>query len=120
MAVDTLYMDLRKIQLMEEKTRLLTKINRGFYSDISTLQWETVEIPDEEVQNVKMIATQIYLLREKKIILAALSKIRGGKPDLKNILDEEKNLFDSALDMLMKSRKSFIYGIEKVSLAKKP
>ena len=119
MAVDTLYMDLRKIQLMEEKTRLLTKINRGFYSDISALQWETVEIPDEEVQNVKMIATQIYLLREKKIILADLSKIRVGKPNLKNILDEEKNLFDSVLDMLMKSRKNSIIDIKK-SLAKKP
>ena len=77
MAVDTLYKALRKIQLMEEKTRLLTKINRGFYSDISVLQWKTVEIPDKEVQNVKMIATQIYLLREKKIILAALLKSEG-------------------------------------------
>ena len=98
---------------MEEKTRLLTKINRGFYSDISVLQWKTVEMPDEEVQKVKMIATQIYLLREKKIILAVLLKIRGGKPDLRNILDEEKNLFDSTFDILMKFRKSSIYSIEK-------
>jgi len=44
MAVNLIYKDLRKIQLMEEKTRLLTKINRGFYSDISALQWKTVEI----------------------------------------------------------------------------
>ena len=113
MAVDLIYKNLRKIQLMEEKTRLLTKINRGFYSDISAFQWNAGGIPDEEVQNVKMIATQIYLLREKKIILAALSKARGGKPDLRNILDEEKNLFDSALDILMKSRKSSIYSLEK-------
>ena len=84
-----------------------------YLSLFSVLQWKTVEMPDEEVQKVKMIATQIYLLREKKIILAALSKIRGGKPDLRNILDEEKNLFDSTLDMLMKSRKSSIYSIEK-------
>ena len=113
MAVDLIYKDFRKIQLMEEKTRLLTKINRGFYSDISAFQWNAGEIPDEKVQNVKRIATQIYLLREKKIILAALSKTRGGKPDLRNMLDEEKNLFDSTLDILMKSRKSSIYGIEK-------
>jgi len=70
-------------------------------------------MPDEEVQKVKMIAIQIYLLREKKIILVALLKIRGCKPDLRNILDEEKNLFDSTLDILMKSRKSLIYSIEK-------
>ncbi len=113
MAVDLIYKDLRKIQLTEEKTRLLTKINRDFYSDISAVQWKTDDMSNGEVQNVKIIATQIYLLREKKIILAALSKARGGRPELRNMLDEEKNLFDSIFDILMKSRKGSIYGVEK-------
>ena len=38
---------------------------------------------------------------------AALSKIRGGKPDLNNILDEEKKLFDSIVATLLQSRKNF-------------
>jgi len=84
-----------------------------YLSLFSVLQWKTVEMTDEEVQKVKMIATQKYLLKEKKIIPASLFKIRWDKPDLRNILDEEKNLFDSTIDMLMKSRKSSIYSIEK-------
>ena len=38
----------------------------------------------------------------------ALSKIRGGKPDLNNILDEEKKLFDSIIGTLLQSRKNFV------------
>ena len=108
MTVDLIYKDLRKIQLMEEKTSSLTKIKQGFYSDISSLYWNACEIPAEEVQNAKRIATQIYFLREKKIIHAALSKARGGQPDLKNMLDEEKILFDSTFEMLVQSRKNVI------------
>ena len=48
-----------------------------YLSPFSVLQWKTVEMSDEAVQKVKMIATQIYLLREKKIILAALLKSEG-------------------------------------------
>lgn len=59
MAVYLTYKDLRKIQLTEEKTKLLTKISRDFYSDISAVQWKTDDMPDGEVQNVKMIATHI-------------------------------------------------------------
>ncbi len=108
MTVDLIYKDLRKIQQMEEKTSSLTKIKQGFYSDISAQYWNTIEIPAEEAQNAKRIATEIYLLREKKIIHAALSKARGGKPDLKNLLDEEKILFDSTFEKLMQSRKNNI------------
>jgi len=38
---------------------------------------------------------------------ATLSKARGGKPDLKNLLDAERKLFDSTLDILMQSRTRF-------------
>ena len=108
MTVDLIYKDLRKIQLMEEKTSSLSKIKQGFYSDISALYWNDCGIPAEEVQNAKRIATEIYFLREKKIIYASLSKARGGTPDLKNMLDEEKILFDSIFEMLMQSRKNTI------------
>ena len=110
MDVDLVYKDLRKIQLIEEETSSLTKIKEGFYSDILALHWNTNEISDEEVPNVKRIVTQIYFLREKKIILAALSKVRGGKPDIKNMLDEEKKLFDSIVEILIQSRKQFLPG----------
>ena len=65
------------------------------------------EIPEEEIQTIKRIIDNIYEQREKKIMKAALSKARGGKPDLKNLLNAEKNLFDSTLNILIQSRTKF-------------
>ena len=104
---DTTYVAIRKIQLMEEKTPLLTKIDRNFYSETLEDLEDSGEIPEEEIQTIKRIIDNIYELREKKIMKAVLSKARGGKPDLKNLLDAEKNLFDSALDILIQSRTRF-------------
>ena len=73
MEFDNIYKDLRKIQLMEEKTRLLTKINQNYYSDIISFQRDNDAIPIKEIQNLKNIAIKIYSLSEKKIINAALS-----------------------------------------------
>ena len=100
---DTPYTTLRKIQLMEEKSPLLTKIERNFYSKFSVY----LKNPGKEAQTIERIATQIYLQREKKIMQAALSKARGGKPDLRNMLDIEEKLFDSTLNILTQSRKRF-------------
>ena len=104
---DTTYVTIRKIQLLEEKTPFLTKIDRNFYSETLEYLEESGEIPEEEIQTIKRIIDNIYEQREKKIMKAALSKARGGKPDLKNLLDVEKNLFDSTLDILMQSHTRF-------------
>ena len=104
---DTTYVTIRKIQLMEEKSPLLTKIDRNFYSEMLEHLENPDEMPEEEIQTIKRIIDNIYEQREKKIMKAALSKVRGGKPDLKNLLDVEKNLFDSTLDILMQSRTRF-------------
>jgi len=104
---DTVYKSIRKIQLMEEKSTLLTKIDMNFYTETLEHLEDSGEIPREEIQTVKRIIDNIYELREKKIIQAALSKARGGKPDLKNLLDVEKTLFDSTLNILIQSRSRF-------------
>ena len=83
---------------------MLTKIDSKFYSETLEYLEDSGEIPEEEIQTIKRIIDNIYEQREKKIMKAALSKARGGKPDFKNLLDAEKNLFDSALDILIKSR----------------
>ena len=64
-------------------------------------------MPEEEIQTIKRISDNIYEQREKKIMKVALSKARDGKPDLKNLLDAEKKLFDSALGILIQSRTRF-------------
>ena len=101
---ETAYKTLRKIQLSEEKFPLLTKIEQNFYSKLAEYQKNLDNIPETEIQTIKRIFTIICELREEKIVKAALSKARGGKPDLKNMLDEEKKLFDSVLDVLMQTR----------------
>ena len=101
---DTAYKTLRKIQLMEEKSPLLTKIDQKFYSQLSEYQKNPNNISGKDSQIIERIFISICELREKKIVKAALSKARGGKPDLKNMLDGEKKLFDSTLDVLMQTR----------------
>ena len=109
MDFDGIYRNLRKIQLKEKKTRLLTKINYSYYSDIIMFQRDNDEISDKEIQNLKNIALKIYFLREKKIILMALSKVRGGIPILKHMLDIEKKLYDSTFEIIIRSRKDSFY-----------
>ncbi|MCK5459133.1 MAG: DNA replication complex GINS family protein, partial [Thermoplasmatales archaeon] len=105
----------------QEKTSpLLTKIDQKFYQKFSeylkNLQRiaekeddaNKLKLFDDEIQNTKKIAFNIYELREKKIIQAALSKVRGGKPDLKNLLEIEKRLYDSLVKQIIVSREEIL------------
>ena len=114
------YKTLRKIQQQEKNSPLLTKIDQKFYQKFSeylkNLQRiaekeddaNKLKLFDDEIQNTKKIAFNIYELREKKIIQTALSKVRGGKPDLKNLLDIEKKLFDSLVKKIIVSREEIL------------
>ena len=115
---DTAYMTFRKIQLEEEKSPLLTKIEQKFYSKLSEYQKTTSNMTEKEIQNVKKIFIRICEIRERKIVQAAHSKARGGKPDLKNILDEEKKLFDSIVDIILQSRKRILNKDQNVNSRK--
>jgi DNA replication initiation complex subunit (GINS family) len=114
------YKNLRKIQQIEKESPTLTKIESSFYTALSDYlkyldsRLEKESSPQkqmllkEEVQNTKKIATNIYEQREKKIILAAISKVRGGEPDLKNLVGVERNLFDSILQMMVQTREELL------------
>jgi len=114
------YKNLRKIQQIEKESPTLTKIESSFYTALSDYlkyldsRLEKESSPQkqmllkEEVQNTKKIATNIYEQREKKIILAAISKARGGEPDLKNLVGVERNLFDSILQMMIQTREELL------------
>lgn len=114
------YRTLRKIQQMEKNSPVLTELKPDFYNvlleylknldnrlDRETTTQKQILLKDE-IQNTKKIATNIYEQREKKILLAAISKARGGNPDLKNMIDVEKNLFDPVLNLMLDSRKKII------------
>lgn len=117
---DISYKALRKIQQQEKTLSLLTRIDQNFYKKFSeylkNLQRiaeneensQRIQLFNDEIQNTKNIALNIYELREKKIVQAALSRVRGGKPDLKNLLEIEKKLFDSLVEQIIVSRKELL------------
>lgn len=114
------YKSLRKIQQLEKNSAILSELYTGFYDDL----FNHIQILDErlgkesssqkeillsdEVKNIKKIVLNVYEQREKKILLAAVSKARGGKTDLKNMLNIEKKLYTSVLENLEKSRKNIL------------
>ena len=114
------YRTLRKIQDMERNSPVLSKIDPNFYSDLSNYleklnyRLEKEKSPQklmllkDEIHNTNTIVNNIYEHREKKILLAAISKVRGGNPDMKNLVNLEKNLFNSIFDMLIKSREKVL------------
>jgi len=124
------YRTLRKIQEIEKNSPVLSELNSDFYNTFTRYlknldkrlileksSQKQILIRDE-IENTKKIGISIYEHREKKILFAAISKARGGNPDLKNIIQDEKNLFDSIYELLLKSRKSAL-EIEKLNGDKK-
>jgi len=111
------YKTLRKLQQAEQSSSILTKITANFYQDLSnyirnieqSVEHETnklkVKLFTDEAENTKKIANSIYELREKKIVQAALATARGATPDLKNLLDMEKKLYNVLVEQIAASRK---------------
>jgi len=114
------YRVFRKIQETEKNSPVLTELELNFYNTLSEylenlknrLESETSPqkqaLLKDEIQNTKKIAINIYEQREKKILLAVVSKARGGNPELKNMIDIEKDLFDSIFNLMLKSRKDLL------------
>jgi len=112
------YIQLRKIQEAERKTSLLTKINDNFYEKgmhhVRTLQNRLEQetktsrnmIIFDQIQGIEKILRSIYELREKKIILAAMAKARGGAPSEKHYLSAEYDFFSNLYKMMMLTRKN--------------
>lgn len=114
------YKNLRKIQQIEEKNPVLSKIDSELYKNFSiytknlNLRFKN-EINEQrkiilknEINNTKKIIQNIYELREKKIIHSLITKVRGGDPNLKNLIETEKILFESILEILIRQRKNII------------
>lgn len=113
------YRTLRKIQQREKKTPFLTKLYSEFYQDLQEYmdtmkkrlneeKSETkINLLKDEIENNKKIILNIYEHREKKLVVAAVTKARGGDPDLKNMLPQEKTLFNSIIEILKTKRNEF-------------
>jgi DNA replication initiation complex subunit (GINS family) len=117
---DINYKTLREIQKIEEENSILTNIDETLYEKTSDYiknldkrhKSEKNEqkklIIKNEINNTKRIIKDIYEIREKKILLSLVTKARGGKPDLKNLVNSEELLFNSMLELMIKSRTRII------------
>ena len=118
------YKTLRKIQQSEAASPLLTKLDHSFYerllsysSDLAKLVKKEEnpskqKLISDEIQNITKIANGIYEQREKKIVQAALSNARGGKPDVKHMLAEEKQFFVDLVAVIGGARKTIFEKIQ--------
>jgi len=116
------YKTLRKIQQAEKNSPQITQIYKEFYDDVNVFlnQLEKRLIDEkkpqkqmllaEESQNIEKIIRNIYEHREKKIMLAAISKARGGNPGIKHLLPEEKMFFDELYKNIVTFRKKIFSG----------
>lgn len=119
---DINYKTLRRIQQAEQTASGLTKIDTNFYRDVTTYvknleqsienekNPSKLKLFSDEISNTKKIISSIYELREKKIVHTALSTVRSGTPDLKNLLEVEKRLFDALVEQICSSRQEVFEG----------
>ena len=110
------YKILRHIQQTEQQSPTLTRIQHDFYTRLQTYLQELKDIViqeqdpkkqtlyEDEQKNTAKIGQHIYEQREKKIVQAALSKVRGAEPDLNNLLDQEKTLYQILVDTIITHR----------------
>ena len=114
------YKTLRRIQQQEKSSPIISKIDINYYQKLTEFlrTFDSLVKKEENPQKIKLfkdeilktrsIANNIYELREKKIVQSALSKVRGGKPDLNNMLDIEKKLYNSVIEQIILSRKEIL------------
>ncbi len=114
------YRSLRKIQQTEKASPKLSEVRSNLYSEIQDYikdlkkreeKEETNQkkkLLSEEIENTQRIFLDIYEKREKKILMAAITGARGGKPNIENMTDLEKKLFDSMLKVISNSRKTIL------------
>ncbi len=126
---DINYRTLRHIQQKEQNTPILTKIDKEFYQllaqHIDKLE-ERLEhekkpqkqaLLKDEIHNTKKLGVSIYEQREKKIVLAAISKARGGHPDVNALVEKEQELYDALLSLMSTTREQLL---QNESTTKKP
>lgn len=122
--------------LMREKQRdELLQLEPTFFQDVITYLrekmkvWETVSKDNDlfslgerdkvegEIKNIRKVLKDWYERREKKIIEVAVNKSRTGQGlDASNMLEEERQLLQSLVDVLNRSRHGILLNLLKMEL----
>ena len=104
----------------ERKVSRLTEITPKFYDDVSkylnNLETEylkefqknpaspTTMLLREEQIKITRLLKHIYEIRERKVVLFALNKVKGSSQDVKNITPQEKLLLNDVVEVLARTR----------------
>lgn len=119
------YKNLRNAHQLEKRFSPLSDLEPSFYMRarkyISMLESMKEEVSpsqskilESEIKNARLTLERIYELREKKITSAALSKVRGGNPDIKKLLPAEHELFEELVRILTAFRNKIMHGEKEV------
>ena len=117
----------------ERKVSRLTEIRPGFYDEVSnylgnleseyTKEFQknpaspTTMLLREEQIKITRLLRRIYEIRERKIVLFALNKVKGSGQDVKNITPQEKLLFDEVVEILSRTRTPILDKTQSTSKA---
>lgn len=120
------YESLRKKQQLERGSPRLTRLEADFYRNLELylqglsedLQREHSQNPhsakatllQDELQNTRRLAEDLYEHRERKIITAAIAVGRGGNPDYANMLPEERELHEALVAVLRDTKRRVLFG----------
>ncbi|MEM0466132.1 MAG: hypothetical protein QXX20_00810 [Candidatus Thermoplasmatota archaeon] len=119
------YKNLRRLQQQEQASPGLMQIPPTFYEQLTSYLQNLEQklsnennptknkIYHEEIQNIRKIVQSIYELREKKIVQAALSAVRGARPDVKNFIEPEKELYEQLIAAITKTRTDLLITSKK-------
>lgn len=115
---ETLFDLLRKERSLEELQKLDIRFwqyvidylreREAFYEKTSTIEQEKTRI---QLNNIKRIIKEIYEHRERKIVNVAVNVVRSDNAhfvDTKNMLGEEKVLFDETINMLRRYKREVL------------
>jgi DNA replication initiation complex subunit (GINS family) len=122
----------------ERKVSRLTEISAEFYSNINkyikNLEIEykkelnknptsptTLLLREEHLKTLKLLK-RIYEIRERKVILFALNKVKGSAQNIKNITPQEESLLREIVEVLNRSRTPILHitGHSEVNVENKP
>lgn len=133
---ETIYEILRREKNKED----LQRVDNDFFKDVlgylkekqqiyndSLKKTDLFSISEKEntslqIQNIKKILKELYDRREKKIIEMALirSKTKSNIIDTSNMLEEEKALYNSLIDVLNNYRENILNSIIEMKYISKP
>ena len=99
---------IRKIQLEEQKSSQLAKLPEDFYEAVASYLEKKRSTSSErrdllEIRNIERLIKNIFERRERKLLNAAIIKVRAGV-DPVNLTKEEKDFFDKIVQLLKKRR----------------